>query len=383
MSSLSAETWYILLLGSLTFIILAAAFVFNLITSNRRLKKERDFSSTIVDTNPALIIAFDKDGKTVRFNKSCESISGYNSHEVIGRSFSELPIVRDKIFSTDGHLLENELIQFPTYFESQWITKSGKKYTIAWSSVELENMVGNIKWIISGIDITEQKKAEEALNKYQKQLQKLSAHLQSVREEEQARISREIHDELGQTLSTVLLDISWLEKHESKEDKKKWLKKLNSVSRNIENTIKEVQKISSDLRPTLLDNLGLAAAIEWQIKEFTKNSGIRCSVNLEDRGLEVSKEISTSVYRILQESLTNVLRHAKATEVRVNLIRQSNKLLLEIKDNGIGISNGQINNPNSLGLLGIQERVRSLKGKIDIIGFPGKGTAIKVSFPIK
>ena len=383
MSSLSAETWYILLLISLTFVILAAAFVFSLITSNRRLKKERDFSSTIVDTNPALIIAFDKDGKTVRFNKSCESISGYNSHEVIGRTFGELPIVGDKIFSTDGHLLENKPNQFPTYFESQWITKSKKKCTIAWSSVELENTVGNIKWIISGIDITEQKRAEEALNRYQKQLQKLSAHLQSVREEEQARISREIHDELGQILSTVLLDISWLERHESKEDKKKWLEKLNSVSRNIENTIKQVQKISSDLRPTLLDNLGLAAAIEWQIKEFTKKSRIRCIVNLKDKELEVSKEISTTIFRILQESLTNVLRHAKAAEVKVNLIRKSNKLLLEIEDNGIGISNGQINNPNSLGLLGIQERVRSLKGKIDIIGFPGKGTAIKVSFPIK
>ena len=383
MSSLSAETWYILLLISLTFVILAAAFVFSLITSNRRLKKERDFSSTIVDTNPALIIAFDKDGKTVRFNKSCESISGYNSHEVIGRTFGELPIVGDKIFSTDGHLLENKPNQFPTYFESQWITKSKKKCTIAWSSVELENTVGNIKWIISGIDITEQKRAEEALNRYQKQLQKLSAHLQSVREEEQARISREIHDELGQILSTVLIDISWLERHESKEDKKKWLEKLNSVSRNIENTIKQVQKISSDLRPTLLDNLGLAAAIEWQIKEFTQKSRIRCIVNLKDKELEVSKEISTTIFRILQESLTNVLRHAKAAEVKVNLIRKSNKLLLEIEDNGIGISNGQINNPNSLGLLGIQERVRSLKGKIDIIGFPGKGTAIKVSFPIK
>jgi PAS domain S-box-containing protein len=382
-SSLSAETWYILLLISLTFVILAAAFVFSLITSNRRLKKERDFSSTIVDTNPALIIAFDKEGKIVRFNKSCELIGGYTSHEVMGRSFSELPIVGDKIFSTDGHLLENKPNQFPTYFESQWITKSRKKCTIAWSSVELEKTVGNIKWIISGIDITEQKKAEEDLNKYHKQLQKLSAHLQSVREEEQARISREIHDVLGQTLSTVLLDISWLEKHESKEDKKKWLEKLNSVSRNIENTIKQVQKISSDLRPTLLDNLGLAAAIEWQIKEFTKKTGIRCFVSLENKELEVNKEVSTTVFRILQESLTNVLRHANATEVKANLIRKSNKLLLEIRDNGVGILNGQINNPNSLGLLGIQERVRSLKGKIDIIGFPGKGTAIKVSLPIK
>jgi PAS domain S-box-containing protein len=382
-SSLSAETWYILLLISLTFVILAAAFVFSLITSNRRLKKERDFSSTIVDTNPALIIAFDKEGKIVRFNKSCELIGGYTSHEVMGRSFSELPIVGDKIFSTDGHLLENKPNQFPTYFESQWITKSRKKCTIAWSSVELEKTVGNIKWIISGIDITEQKKAEEDLNKYHKQLQKLSAHLQSVREEEQARISREIHDVLGQTLSTVLLDISWLEKHESKEDKKKWLEKLNSVSRNIENTIKQVQKISSDLRPTLLDNLGLAAAIEWQIKEFTKKTGIRCFVSLENKELEVNKEVSTTVFRILQESLTNVLRHANATEVKANLIRKSNKLLLEIRDNGVGILNGQINNPNSLGLLGIQERVRSLKGKIDIIGFPGKGTTIKVSLPIK
>lgn len=382
MSSLSSETWYVLLLISFTFIILTVAFVINLVSSNRRLKKEKDFSSSIVDTNPALIITLDSEKRVVHFNKSCELISGYNSDEITGRFFKDIPIVREEIFSTDGTNLGDIQDKFPTYFESQWISKTGKKCIIAWSTIEFQNPVGGVNWILSGIDITEQKKAEEALNKSHQQLQNLSAHLQTVREEERTRIAREIHDELGQLLSTLLLDISWLENQISNDNKDKELEKLKSMSMIIENAIGQVQQITSELRPSLLDDLGLLPAIERQVKEFSKKTGIHCKVIIDNKNIKINREISTTIFRIIQESLTNVMRHANASKVTISLRLVESNLLLEIRDNGIGISEEKINAQNSLGLLGIRERVRSIKGELEIMGNPQKGTVVKVSIKL-
>lgn len=640
MSSPSLEMWWILFLSMFTIILLVAAFVISLVSNNRRLKKERDFSTNIVDTNPALIVALDSEGRIIRFNKSCELFSGYRSEEVLGRSFREFPLVREGLFSKERLDADIQPDKFPIYFESQWITREGKKCTIAWSTVEFDELLGQIKWILTGVDITERKrieaelnesrmrlelaldgsmggvwdmefnpldppdtlpdqmylspklkrllgyedhefpsslsawnqkiiaddlprvrkklndhlkgksdlfevqyriyhkehdtrwilsrgkikrnergvpvrwtginwditkrkqaeealhqseerlrtvmekipsgvglvidgkieysnptlcnltgfsanelagkspldfidpkdrekakmrmeevlnggeefeseysaidrhgknipievdsrkiflnnkigilaiirdiserkKADEALNKYHEQLQQLSSHLQSVREEERTRISREIHDELGQALSILLIDISWLGNHRPK--KNELPKKLNAMSHLVESTIKKIQKISSELRPSVLDNLGLIAALEWQAKEFVKKTNIPCKVYFSNRSIKVNQEISTAIFRIFQEALTNVIRHAKATEVRASLVEKESRLLLEINDNGIGISERDVSNPKSFGLLGIKERARSLNGDFEINGTPNKGTTLTVSIPL-
>lgn len=640
MSSPSIEAWWLLLLGTITILILAVAFVASLILSNRRLKRERDFSRTIVDTNPALIIVLDRQGRILGFNRSCETLSGFSTDEILGRFFTQLSQVPNTVFFGDEKAGEVQNETIPKYFESQWNAKDGGNHSIAWSAVKLPEPVGQIKWMITGVDITDRKRieaelsesrmrlelaldgsegglwdiefkpdspdsipdriylsprlkrfigyeddelpnslqvwqekilaedltivnkmaqdhlkgnselyevqyrirhingsirwifsrgrikrddqgnpvrwtgidwditlrkqaeealheskerlrtvmeklpsgivvlieerfeyanpafcrligygndelhgnsivdfihpddreraqnrindsmndaeeffseyelinrnkksipievysrkifyygkkgllcnirditerkiAEEAINEYHKRLQSLSSHLQTVREKERASIAREIHDELGQELSTVLLHIGWLEEHGGGR-KESWSGKLKSMSELVESTIKKVQRISSELRPSLLDHVGLFAAIEWHAKEFTRKTNIPCKVKIGNRKVKLSQEISITIFRIFQESLTNIMRHAEATEVGVSLTIKSGLLFLEIHDNGVGITESQKHHSKSFGLLGIQERVRTLNGEYNIQGIPKKGTTLSISIPL-
>lgn len=229
---------------------------------------------------------------------------------------------------------------------------------------------------------SERKRAEEKLRETNEQLRALAARLQSVREEERIWIAREIHDELGQALTALKIDLSWLES-KLPRDQKPLLNKTKSISKLVDNTIRSLRRIASELRPGVLDNLGLAAAIEWQAQEFQTRTGItcRCWLNLDDSGL--SKEQSTAIFRIFQEALTNVARHANATDVDISLEEKAGELVLEVRDNGKGITESEISNPKSLGLLGMRERAFLLGGEVKIIGAAGKGTAVTVYIPLK
>ncbi|MFQ6116262.1 MAG: histidine kinase, partial [bacterium] len=241
------------------------------------------------------------------------------------------------------------------------------------------------KPIIQGCfrDITERKQVEEELRKSRQQLRNLSAHLLSVREQERTHIARELHDELGQALSILQIDLTWLENRlRTETDKKLWPEKVKSMSKLVETTIKEVQRISRELRPGVLDNLGLAAAVEWQAKEFHKRTGIRCKLCLGVEDMEIGKDLSTALFRILQEALTNVARHSKASSVKINLVEKANKLILRIQDNGRGITTKQISDPGSMGLIGMRERVNFMNGELMLQGVPNKGTTLTVSVPM-
>lgn len=230
-------------------------------------------------------------------------------------------------------------------------------------------------------DITERKRALVEVRDSREQLRNLSAHLQAAREEERTAIAREIHDELGQVLATLQLDISWLV-GELHEDQHLLVEKAEAMSGLIVNTVKTVQEISSKLRPVMLDELGLADAMEWQAKEFQKRSGISCDFAVELASKSIDRDISTALYRIFQETLTNVLRHAGATRVEGSLTEKKERIVLMIRDNGRGITREQINNPISIGLIGMQERTRMLGGRTRIRGVDRKGSAIVVQIPI-
>jgi signal transduction histidine kinase len=150
----------------------------------------------------------------------------------------------------------------------------------------------------------------------------------------------------------------------------------------LDNTIQTVKRISTDLRPGLLDDIGLTAAIDWQVQEFQNRTGIKCSVSFSPADISVDRERSTAVFRVLQETLTNVARHANATRVQVNLKQESRKLTMKVKDNGKGITKKQISDPKSLGLIGIGERIDFLGGEVNITGARGKGTTVTVTVPV-
>ena len=226
----------------------------------------------------------------------------------------------------------------------------------------------------------ERRKGQKELKKSHELLHSLAAHLQSVREEERANIAREVHDELGQILTVLkfnLFSIATKLKNTSEP-------LHTAVSANVElidKTIKTVKKICTELRPGILDHLGLGPAIEWQVHEFQERSGIECELVLSSEEVTDDKNMGIALFRILQEALTNILRHSKATKVRVVLARHDNNIVFEISDNGIGITEADLSKSNSFGLVGMRERVYPWKGEVQISGVRDKGTIIRISIP--
>jgi len=221
----------------------------------------------------------------------------------------------------------------------------------------------------------------ETLKRSREQLRQLAAHQQAVREEERQRIAREIHDQFGQSLTVLKLDLSWLKKR-LPNDTQNVEEKINSMSQVIDTTLNDLHAVTAELRPVILDDFGLAAAIEWQLEEFRSHSGITCLFNNSGFEPELLKEQAIAVFRIFQEILTNIIRHAHADEVVVDLERRNENLILIVQDNGRGITWEEINHPRSYGLLGMRERLYPWNGVVSFEGQPDRGTQVTVQLPI-
>lgn len=230
-------------------------------------------------------------------------------------------------------------------------------------------------------EIAERKLVEQQVRASEENLRALAAHLQSVREEEQTRIAREIHDELGQALTGLKMDLTSL-KTGLPENQELLIKKTESMFQLIDHTVQSVRRIASGLRPEVLDEVGLAAAIEWQAREFQLRTGMRCKVNVPREGGGPDPERAIAVFRIFQEVLTNVARHANATRIDVHMRLERGTLVLEVQDNGRGITETEIRGTKSLGLLGMRERALLFGGGVAITGTRGKGTKVTVSIPL-
>lgn len=232
-------------------------------------------------------------------------------------------------------------------------------------------------------EVMERKRAEEELQKSRELLRQLSAYQERVKEDERKRIAREIHDDLGQNLMALRIDISMVEARTAFTHPLLNLK-ANQVLRHIDNAIKSVRSIINNLRPAVLD-LGLHAAIEWQVGQFEHRTGISCELLMEDSdaACELDDQRATALFRVLQESLTNVARHAKASLVTIMLRREGDSVAMKIADNGVGIYPGCRRKPNSFGLLGIGERISSLGGSFTVDSVPGEGTVLTVSVPVQ
>ena len=230
------------------------------------------------------------------------------------------------------------------------------------------------------LERAERKKAEDQLRQSHEQLRALSMYLQHIREEERTRIAREIHDQLGQSLTGLKIDLAWLVSRFPRE-LKPLLEKAKSMVSHIDETIQTVRRISTELRPGILDDIGLAAAIEWQANEFQNRTEIHCEVQNELGDIVLDQDLNTAFFRIFQETLTNIMRHAKATRVKVQLAKERENIVLRVQDNGVGITEDKINKTRSIGLLGMKERAALLGGEFKITGKPGQGTPIIVSIP--
>lgn len=240
----------------------------------------------------------------------------------------------------------------------------------------LEEVVGDLK-----NEVVERRQVESQLRASQDQLRNLSTYLESAREEDRKRIAREIHDELGQNLTALRLDIALLGRRFG-DSGQQALEKLKAMTSVVDETILSVRRICSELRPALLDNLGLSAAMEWLLDDMENRSAVKGNMVFSPEDIEVSPEVGTAVFRVFQEAVTNVMRHAQANLIEVSLEASDGVLELLLEDDGIGIPEEQAENPSSFGIVGMHERIRSIGGRIVITSVPDKGTRIKVTVPL-
>ena len=358
-----------------------SVFIRDVSEKKRREKEVTDYKYALDQSS--IVSITDEQGVIKYVNDNFCEISGYTAGELIGQTH--------RIVSTRYH---------PSpFFRYMWQTISKGE---VWNG-ELRNKArnGTIYWVDMTIipflnakgepyeymaldsDITERKEAEELLSQSYHDIRELASHLQNIREEERADMAREIHDELGQQLTGLKMDLSWMSKRKAVQEDSELRQKAATTMGLLDTTITTVRRIATELHPSILDDLGLIAAIEWQCQEFGRRSGIRTEFTSLVTDFPDSSAIAIGLFRICQESLTNISRHAEASRICISLQRETNeRLLLKIEDDGKGFEVQTISNKKTLGLLGMKERTLMMGGEFRIESGPGEGTTVFVTVPI-
>lgn len=350
----------------------------------KALHESEDRYRQLVENISEGILMQNQKGILTYANKRFLDMLGYTEDEVLGK-----PITR----FLGGGLLKRREVQEAAKedevrkaTEVSWKRKDGERIFTILSPQNIYNNKDQLRGRVSVLtDITDRRLAEKELHRSRELLRKLSHHLQTIKEKESKRIAREIHDELGQQLTALKMDLSWISSKvdPDDEDAKRFLRKINAMSSLVDKTIQTVQKISAELRPGLLDDLGLVPALEWLAQEFENQTNVQCRLQLHCEMVDLDPDCSTAIFRISQEALTNVYRHAKATKVNISLKEENGDLILRIKDNGKGITADEVFGSTSLGLMGMRERVRPFGGTVNITGKPKKGTTLMVTLPVE
>ncbi len=353
------------------------------ISKRKKIEKQLRLSEEkyrdLYDNAPDMYHSVDKNGIIIECNETEAKMLGYRKEEIIGKPVTQFMTEESKKAQLEffSNIEKYNFIQV----ERDFIRKDGSIFTASLNEfIEVDEKGNFIKTKTIGRDITYKKKIEEELKKSKEALRKLSFYLQNIRENERKEISREIHDNLGQSLTALKLNLSWIKKRITDS---LILEKFEEAINIINTLIGQVQNISNKLRPSLIDHLTLQDAIKWQAKEFEKNSNINCKIEITEDGINLQKETSLAIFRIFQEALTNIARHANATEVYIKLLRVDGSLLLMVKDNGIGIDDSKIKSPESFGLMAMKERAYSINATIDIRRREEGGTEVILSVPIK
>lgn len=339
---------------------------------NFALKKSEERYRSYIDNAPDGVFITDENGNFIEMNEASSAITGYAIEELSQMSFSDLIQEESSVgeFKSFSELVKNDR----TKSDLLYTHKNGSK---RWWSLEIVKLTDG-RFLCFTKDITDRKRAEHELHCSLEQLHQLTQHVEEVRENERVVIARELHDDLGQALTAVKIDLGIIKQEVSD---KKVISRITKVSELVRNTIITVQRLTAQLRPQIIEDLGLEAAIDWYTKEFAQRNGIVIFLHI-DSGIKISQDASLIVFRILQESLTNISRYAKASRVDILLSRTEYDINFTISDNGIGISDSQIKSKKSFGLIGMKERSASLGGTFKVCRGLENGTIIKISFPL-
>lgn len=361
---------------------------FNDMTSTRQLEKEleraRDILLTLSNRFEGLVLRLSNELKIIDVFGSVASLLGIEREDLLKGKVGWLDLIYPEDLSQVSEIYR-EAVHFPNYTRVFRYRLAKVDGNIIWVEDHLENITdsrGKIVYLQSLIyDVTERITVEEQLKKSQEQLRNLALYFESLREEEKKNLAFEIHDELGHVLTAMKLELSWVlkKKHLREEVLHEKIVKMIEM---IESTIRKVRSISSQLRPSVLDHFGIVAAIEWQAMEFQKQTAIRCRLYLTKQEVQLDERVAIAVFRIFQEILTNVARHANATRVDVHLEIEGNNLILTVSDNGRGIKSEEMSKVKSLGIVGMKERANAINGKLTIQGVSNVGTTVTLTLPI-
>jgi PAS domain S-box-containing protein len=332
------------------------------------------------------ILVRDMDNRIVLWTRgAAESLYGFSKQEALSR------ISHDLFQTTFPESVEHfdVALRRSGRWEGALVhrKRNGERLVVASQQIIYHDLSGNpLRILEANADITERQRAEAELSQSREELRALADSLLRAREEEATRIARELHDQFGRYLTTIKMDVRSIERDLvgklSSEIALVLREKVQTIEQTVDETVQTVRAIATQLRPSLLDDLGLAAAIEWQAKDFQKRSGILCALTLPGEDPHLSRDQATAIFRIFQEILTNVTRHSQATKVWVHLGTEHEAIVLEVEDNGVGISPAQLAERRSLGLLGMRERAGAFGGGVEIVGSSGQGTTVTVQMPL-
>jgi PAS domain S-box-containing protein len=348
-------------------------------------RRNPELFRAVVEDQTEMIVRWKPDGTRTFVNRAYCQIFGGTSKDFVGTSF--LPLVAEEYREGVREKIRSLTPERPVATHvHQSLVPGGHLRWQEWTDRGIFDEEGHLVELQSvGRDITERKRAEEALHASTEQLRALSARLESAREEEGQRIAREIHDELGGALTGLQWDLGVVDRmlaNLPQHDLGAIRARIAGMTALVESTINTVRRISADLRPAFLDDLGLIAAIQWYVQQFQQRTGIRSEFTTALETADLDPERMNAVFRICQEILTNVLRHAEATAVCVDVRQEPGVLVLEIRDNGRGITTEEARGSRSLGLLGMRERALLVGGDVEINGSEGRGTAVIVRVPL-
>jgi len=318
--------------------------------------------ATLLESAMDAIVTVDPGQRIVLFNRAAERIFGWSAQQALGRSVEMLLPPRLRTAAACARQLAAA---------GRGLRASGEEFPLEASLSRLETHDGELATLVVR-DVSDRVQAQQELAAF-------AAEASSAREQEKARIARELHDELAQMLTALKMDVNWLRDH---LDDRGAGAKLAQMQGLLDQAVGSTRRIAADLRPLVLDDLGLVAAIEWLAAGFTQRHGVACELRVDD-GLQLQEPHATAIFRIVQESLANVAKHAQAHQVAVCLARDEREVLLRVQDDGAGFRLAEPRKASSLGLAGLRERARLLRGTLAIATAPGQGTCIEVRIPLE
>lgn len=339
---------------------------------------EKELSDSIINSLPGVFYLYNRQGKFYRWNTNFKNVTGYTDAEIENMHPLQFFDTPDKDLLAQK--INSVFLNGEDAVEADFLLKSGDKIPHYFTGRSIDYH-GELCLMGVGIDISERIRAQEEITQASEQLRQLTAHLQRIREEERKRIGREIHDELGQQLTAIKMDVAWIDKKTSPESEQIKLKLQNIITL-LDSSNLSIRKILNELRMGILEHQTIEEALRWQGQQFSDNTGIPIEFNCPRPISKTDEMAATCLFRVFQESLTNITRYAKAKKVITWLTQDEQFVSLSIEDDGKGFDASQLSTTKSFGILGMKERVASLNGKFELITAPGKGTRIEIKIPV-